>query len=173
MAGRPKTRQRAQLAEAAVENQAQAHMERLQRIHVNLVRKGIDPKEIDTDAPASATTLEAYAPELPLSVLRLAGAGQALEEIRDTLGFTEAQQRAWSEQYADFAAAISRARAREEAFWYRQMHTAAASGDRTSVTSIQSLISKKFLSEAALGDAVDLVHVVVGARLDKPVAKDE
>lgn len=173
MAGRPKTRQRLQLAEAQVENLAQEHIDRLQRIHTNLVKRGIDPKEVDAEAPGAAVMLTDYSPDLPLAIVRLAGSGQPLEVIRDVLGFSEAQQRDWANSYVDFAGAISRARAREEAFWYRQLGTAAASGDRTSLTSIQALITKKFISEQALGDASDLVHVHIGKPLEKRVASDD
>lgn len=173
MAGRPLTRQRAQLAEAAVENQAQAHLERIQRIHTALAKRGIDPAEIDTSAPPATPPMTEYTPDLPMAVLRLAGAGQAIEEIRDTLGFSEAQQQAWAHSYVDMASAISRARAREEAFWLRQMRVAAESGDRTSVTSIQSLISKRFMDTVTLGNAADLVVVHIGARLDQRVSEDD
>lgn len=172
MAGRPRTRQRLQLAEAQVENLAQEHIDRVQRIHLNLIKRGIDPQEIDADAPGAAVMLAEYSPDLPLAIVRLAGSGQPLEVIRDTLGFSEAQQRDWSDQYVDFAGAISRARAREEAFWYRQLNTAAASGDRTSLTSIQALITKKFMAEQHQGDAQQLVHVFIGKPLEQRVDDD-
>ena len=172
MAGRPRTRERLLSAEAAVQDQAKDYDARLQRIHTNLIRLGIEPNQVDTDAQPSPVILKDYDPGLPLAIMRLAGTGQGLEEIREQLGFSEGQERAWSHQYVDFAAAVSRARAREEAFWYRQQRLAASAGDRTSVASIGSLIAKKFLSHEAQGDASDMLHIRA-KRLDQQVQDDD
>lgn len=168
MAGQPATREKLKNAQTSVAD----YELRLQRIRLAIAAAGLDPSRFDDQAPAPAALLLDYDPALPMRVLRLAGEGQSMEEIREALGFSERQQKAWVDLYVDFAGACSRARTREEAFWLRQMRLAANSGDRTSVASIQALISKRFTDTAALGDAGDLVVVHVGQRLAQPERDD-
>ena len=164
MAGQPATREKLKNAQSSV---AEYEL-RLQHIRIALAAAGLDPSRFDDKAPSPAALMLDYDQALPMRVLRLAGEGQSMEEIREALGFTEAQQKQWADSYVDFAGACSRARSREEAFWLQQMRLAANSGDRTSVASIQSLISKRFQEGTSLGNAADLVHVHIGSRLAQP-----
>lgn len=168
MAGQPIRRERAKQAEAkADEAQAQLHA-----VRINLIRRGLDPEEFGAGGAPEVATLSAYDATLPLRVSRLSGEGQAIEEIRISLGFTEAQEREWADQYVDFAAALARVRAREVAFWQRQARQLAAAGDRAGFTSVSALIDKRFNSDSARGDASQLIQVHIGKPLEQRVDDD-
>jgi hypothetical protein len=170
MAGQPL--KRAQVKEAR--DEASALGTRFEAFKARLVRAGLNPDDYDPDGAADTPPmLDEYLPTLPLAVTRLANTGQAIEEIRVSLGFTEAQQALWVDQYVEFSEAISRARAREEAFWHAQVRNATKMGDRSQVTAITSLMQKRFMESSAVGQAASLIHVHVGQRRGQPVPKDE
>jgi hypothetical protein len=167
MVGRPETRAREKLAGAEAERDAAA--KRLDGVLAALLLDGIDPARYDPEiAKRAPPRLERYAPALPMQVARLADMGQSIEEIRVSLGFTDAQESEWRQRYVDFDAAVSRVRAREEAYWQRQARKMADGGDRASLTAITSLIQKRFIDSGSRGNAADLVHVHLGSRLHKP-----
>lgn len=169
MAGQPIRRERAKQAEAV----ADAARAELHKMRLAMVRRGLDPAEFGGQAVTDAPLLKAYQPDLPLRMSRLSSEGQSIEEIRVAIGFTEAQEREWCNSYVDFAAAIARTRAREEAFWQGQARQLAAAGDRAGFTAVSALIDKRFNSNSAIGNAADLVVVHIGKPLDEPVAKDD
>lgn len=163
MAGRPKAR--AARLEAAA--QVDATAKRVDQMRQAMIADGLDPDRYDTEAPRQIAQLEDYAPGLALRMMRLAGEGLSLEEIRADLGFTEDQERAWSQQYVDFASAVTRVHARERAFWHSQARIAAQAGDRAGWQAATTLIAKRFEGGQAQGDASQLIHVHIGKPLDK------
>lgn len=170
MAGMPLRREKLKAAEGATEE----IRARLDAMRVNLVKLGIDPNKVDpAGAVFEAPSLTKYASTLPLALARLASTGQSIEEIRIALGFTEAQQREWSDSYVDFREAIARVRAREEAFWQGQARQAAKTGDRPGFTAISALIQKRFTENASNNDATVLLSLRPGHRRAQPVSTDE
>ena len=168
MAGRPQARaQRMALA-------AEADMgaKRVAAIRAALIAEGLDPDRFDTETPRQVTPLADYTPTLPLQMIRLAGEGLGIEEIRAELGFTEAQEREWAQSYVDMAGALTRVHARERAFWHSQARIAAQAGDRAGWQAATTLIAKRFEAGETKGDAAQLVHVHVGKPLDKRVSDE-
>jgi hypothetical protein len=168
MAGTPVRRERAKVAQAETE----AARAELAQLRLALVRKGLDPADFGARAIVESALLTRYEPDLPLRVSRLASEGQSIEEIRVQLGFTDAQEREWCNSYVDFAAAVLRVRAREEAFWQGEARLAAKTGDRAAFNSLTALIERRFNAGNAAGNAADLVVVHIGKPLDEPVSKD-
>lgn len=168
MAGRPQARAQ-RLALAA---EADAGAKRVARIRAALIAAGLDPDQFDTEGPRQAAPLDAYSPALPLQMLRLAGEGLGIEEIRAELGFTEAQERDWAQSYVDMSAALSRVHAKEQAFWHAQARIAAQAGDRAGWQAATTLIARRFEAGTDKGDASQLVHVHIGKPLDKRVSDD-
>ena len=163
MAGTPLRRERLKQA-TAVADEVRAE---LTAIRTQMIARGLNPEDYGMAAAYEPPSLQAYSDLLPRQVLRLAGEGKAIEEIRVMLGFSLAQEVEWSNQYVDMAAALLRVRAREEAFWQGQARQLAASGDRAGFQAVEALIARRFHSDNSRGDATQLVHVYIGKPLDK------
>lgn len=168
MAGRPQARAQ-RLALAA---EADAGTKRVGRIRAALIAAGLDPDQFDDEGPRQAAPLEAYSPALPMQMMRLAGEGLGIEEIRAELGFSEPQEREWANSYVDMAAALSRVHAKEQAFWHAQARIAAQAGDRAGWQAATTLIARRFEAGADKGDASHLVHVHIAKPLDKRVRNE-
>ena len=169
MAGQPLRRERIKQAEAGAE-EARAE---LNAMRLALIRAGLKPEDYGASALVEPMHLTAYSDLLPRQVQRLAAEGKSIEESRVLLGFTEAQEQEWASSYVDFREALARTRAREEAFWQGQARQLAAAGDRPGFVAVSALIERRFHGDNSKADASNLVVVHAGARLDKPVAKDD
>lgn len=168
MAGTPLRRERLKQATAAAD-EVRAE---LTAIRTQLIAKGLNPEDFGMAAAVEPPSLEAYSELLPRQILRLAGEGKAIEEIRVMLGFSLAQESEWANQYVDMAAALLRVRAREEAFWQGQARHLAASGDRAGFQAVEALIARRFHTDNSRGNAAALVHVYIGKPLDKRGSDD-
>lgn len=168
MAGTPLRRERLKQAEAAADNSKAE----LAAMRLAIIAKGLNPEDFGAAALSEPPALEAYSDLLPRQVLRIAGEGKSIEEIRIMLGFTTTQEKAWADQYVEFAAALVRVRAREEAFWQGQARQLASSGDRAGFQAVEALIQRRFHTDNAKGDASQLVHVHIGKPLDKRVSDE-
>jgi hypothetical protein len=145
---------------ASAEASVSALEARLNAFRSALIQRGLDPNELDPDEDARLqASIAAYSPAVAAEVVRLAANGRSLEEIRPILGYTEHQEREWSGEYVDFAAALARAREWNRSYWERQLRDASNGGDRATMSALLHMIDKRFYSSGASGDAASLVTI--------------